>query len=222
MGVASMVKSMSVKRRWVASIVAVSLVMTGGVVAVRVLQDDDVEADCSRSERSTAHEAATMAAACGIEVEIVDERTPWVSVFATPDGTSRMTVGAVPQRTNVNGEWEPLDTRVAETPRIAAAAGGSGGSGQIASMSVGFAAEDIVLPPDVAGMLPRSPGGSPPPPNSAGSAPRASTPQQQPQRMEVPDQYGLGRPVSRRSGRPSRSVRTPRLRSTGGLGPSTA
>ncbi|MFT4219930.1 MAG: hypothetical protein QM611_05375 [Microbacterium sp.] len=36
-------------------------------------------------------------------MEVTDERSPWAAVFARPDGMSRMTLSAVPARTNATG-----------------------------------------------------------------------------------------------------------------------
>jgi hypothetical protein len=131
--------------------VAVVIVVTGGVVAVRLISEDAACADVAGVPASA---AAALAEQCGVEVELESERTPWVSFFARPDGTTRMTVSAVPEQTNVNGVWEDLNTDVSATPwsgGSGAAGGGSAGQGTSGAL---FASAELVAPPGVVGMLP--------------------------------------------------------------------
>ncbi len=57
--------------------------------------------------------AVDVAAACGTEVEVVAARTEWDTVYATPEGGTRVETSAAAVRTRVNGGWEPIDTTLA-------------------------------------------------------------------------------------------------------------
>ncbi|GAB3595619.1 LamG domain-containing protein [Microbacterium tumbae] len=146
------------RRRGLAMLIAGVLAVATGLVVIHVAGTSET-ADCSRLEREDAADAAVLAAACGDDVEIVAERSPWMSVFARPDGTSRMSVSVVPSQTDVNGEWEPLNTDVLVEPAeeddsaagVGPGSGGGAGSGGIVSTArVPASAED----PDEGGMLP--------------------------------------------------------------------
>ncbi|WP_277516542.1 hypothetical protein, partial [Cellulosimicrobium cellulans] len=63
-------------------------------------------------EAANAGIAIALALECDQEVEVVSARTPWDTVFATPEGTTRVETSATAVRTDVNGVWEPVDTRV--------------------------------------------------------------------------------------------------------------
>lgn len=101
---------------WVAVPLVAVLVVTGCVVFSRSDVDASAAVDCSVPERETADDAGSVAAACGVEIEVTSERTPWVSVYAQPDGLSRMQISAVPEFTDANGGWEPLDPSVSPDP----------------------------------------------------------------------------------------------------------
>lgn len=58
--------------------------------------------------------AVDVAAACGTEVEVVGARTEWDTVYATPEGGTRVETSAAAVRTRVNGGWEPIDTSLVE------------------------------------------------------------------------------------------------------------
>ncbi|WP_168210074.1 LamG-like jellyroll fold domain-containing protein [Oerskovia sp. KBS0722] len=62
----------------------------------------------------SAGEATVLAASCDREVEVVAERTAWDTVFATPEGHTRVETSAVAVRTDVNGGWQGIDTSVVE------------------------------------------------------------------------------------------------------------
>lgn len=57
-----------------------------------------------------AADAAELAEACGHDVEVVDERTEWDTVYAQPDGNMRLESSIAAVRTEVTGEWAPIDT----------------------------------------------------------------------------------------------------------------
>src|SRR5690606_8981352 len=63
---------------------------------------------------ASVQDGAALAASCNQDVEIVSERSPWDTVYATPVGTTRVETSATAVRTDVNGIWEPIDTRVVE------------------------------------------------------------------------------------------------------------
>lgn len=99
MGVLSGGSSARVRRSWTALGLVVVLLVSGGLVAYTAVAPSRPAADCSRLEQGTAAEASALAVACGADVEVVSERSPWVSVFARPDGLSRATVSTVPSHT---------------------------------------------------------------------------------------------------------------------------
>ncbi|MFC8923665.1 hypothetical protein [Cellulosimicrobium sp. NPDC057127] len=74
----------------------------------------DVEEVCAE-QAADASTAVRVAETCDVEVEVVSERTPWDTVFATPDGLTRVETSATAVRTDVNGAWEQIDTTVVES-----------------------------------------------------------------------------------------------------------
>lgn len=95
-----------------ASGIAVAAVVGASSVAVLFSGGDapPENADCARSTAITADEAASLAASCDDDVEIVSERTPWARSWATAAGETRLDVSAVPWGVERDGEWVPLDT----------------------------------------------------------------------------------------------------------------
>ncbi len=154
MGITARAEKASVERRWLSVLLVVALVVTGGFVAVTVWTQHRTDAECVTLERDSAEAAADAAVRCGEDVEVLSARTPWENSFARPDGSVRYTVGAIPSQTDVNGEWEPIDTTVSEIPEpVVLGLPGAGKPGPDgASLARGAAAEAV--PPGVAGMLP--------------------------------------------------------------------
>lgn len=68
-----------------------------------------VAADCSALAADAA-DASARAAACAVEVEAESERTPWKSVFAMPDGASRLELSATAVRARMGDSWVPVDS----------------------------------------------------------------------------------------------------------------
>jgi hypothetical protein len=128
------------------------LVVSGGIVGYTALVPRSSAVDCSVLERQSAEEAAAVAVACDAEVEVVAERSPWVTVFAQPDGSSRMTVDTVPTQTDVHGVWQAVDVTVSPEPRPV----GLGAGGRAPGDGVGAVrtAVDEGVAAGVAGMLP--------------------------------------------------------------------
>jgi len=58
--------------------------------------------------------AAALAVACDREVEVLAARSEWASTFALPDGSMRLDTSVAAVRTDVSGEWEPVDASVVE------------------------------------------------------------------------------------------------------------
>lgn len=139
-----------ISRVWLASVVTFAVLAAVCVFAVTF--DGTARNGCSESA-ATAEEAAAIAKRCGVEVEVESERTPWISSYALPNGLSRMAISAVPEQTNVNGQWEPLDLSIItggdEAPPMSAGAGGSG----IRGMNMRSDSLDFPPPPELSGML---------------------------------------------------------------------
>lgn len=57
-----------------------------------------------------------LASRCGNDVEVLDERTEWNTVYAQPDGQMRLVVSVSALRTRVPGEWTEIDTSLIATP----------------------------------------------------------------------------------------------------------
>ncbi|MFF2273773.1 LamG-like jellyroll fold domain-containing protein [Agromyces sp. NPDC058136] len=72
--------------------------------------------DCSRLEEASFDDAGPKARGCDVEVEVTSERSSLQTVWATPQGTTRLEVASVPVRTDVSGEWADIDTAVEGTP----------------------------------------------------------------------------------------------------------
>ncbi|WP_156759682.1 LamG-like jellyroll fold domain-containing protein [Microbacterium karelineae] len=68
--------------------------------------------DCTQTIADSDDEAVMIAASCGTEVEIASERTPWETSWAMPSGEHRLEVSMVPTRTEVNGEWQEIDSSI--------------------------------------------------------------------------------------------------------------
>ncbi len=56
--------------------------------------------------------AYELAARCGVEVELLGERSAWATVFATPSGDVRRETSLQAVRTEVDGRWVDIDTDV--------------------------------------------------------------------------------------------------------------
>jgi hypothetical protein len=93
-----------------------ALVVVGAVPATAgdAELQTDVEGVCAE-QAADAAAAVRVAETCDVEVEVVSERTPWDTVFATPDGLTRVETSATAVRTDVNGAWEQIDTTVVES-----------------------------------------------------------------------------------------------------------
>jgi hypothetical protein len=72
---------------------------------------DEPVVDCSATTADQTW-ATTIAVACGHDVEVVADRTEWNTVYAQPDGSMRLDVSALAVRTQVDGGWGDIDTRV--------------------------------------------------------------------------------------------------------------
>lgn len=75
---------------------------------------DDV--DCRVTEAPTLDEAARIAQACGHDVAAVDLHDPWSTSIATPQSTVREELSAGAVRTDLTGEWQPVDPTVVVDP----------------------------------------------------------------------------------------------------------
>ncbi|MEO5920357.1 MAG: hypothetical protein ABIQ01_04360, partial [Pseudolysinimonas sp.] len=95
----------------IAAAVVIALVGSVGIWwAVTGVDGDKVDAvDCSTLEADDFGAANALAIACGEDVEVTGERTPWQTSWAGPKGTSTLEASAVPIRTRIDGEWVPID-----------------------------------------------------------------------------------------------------------------
>ncbi|MCK0115646.1 hypothetical protein MWU57_01255 [Isoptericola sp. S6320L] len=74
--------------------------------------DESPEPPECANEAATAADAFWMAASCGRDVLILDELSPWDTVYATPQGRLVRETTVVAERTNIDGEWSPVDPRL--------------------------------------------------------------------------------------------------------------
>lgn len=104
--------------RWraiVAGGVVVALVVGAGVwAAITFVNPFGDAVDCSVRQVASFDEAAPIASECAVDVEVLDERTPWQSSWATSEGVSRLDVAAVPTQVEVDGEWVDVDPTIAD------------------------------------------------------------------------------------------------------------
>ncbi|TGJ96670.1 hypothetical protein DLJ96_00790 [Actinotalea fermentans ATCC 43279 = JCM 9966 = DSM 3133] len=96
-----------------AVVLAVTLAPAVGAVAQPTPEGSPSAVPCVGAVDS-AVQASVVAAACDREVEVVSERSAWETVFATPEGRTRVETSAVAVRTDVNGAWEAIDTSVVD------------------------------------------------------------------------------------------------------------
>ena len=98
----------------VVGVVVASLLVGTGVWAVAewMLPYPDRSIDCEVIEVESFEQAAPAAQACGIDVEVLSERTPWQSSWSTATGETRVLVTTVPSRTLIDGEWVDLDPTI--------------------------------------------------------------------------------------------------------------
>ena len=152
-----------VKARWrlvVAASAVIALVAGVGIwSAVQLNTTPPAAVDCSTLEAETFNEAAPLADACDADVEVLAERTPWQTSFATSAKTSRLEVTTLPSRVQVDGKWTaPDDSLVkdekAGTIKVAAPvfpmelnAGGAAGKGKpLGSITSGGHRLDVWFP----------------------------------------------------------------------------
>ncbi|MCW4384188.1 LamG domain-containing protein [Salinibacterium sp. SYSU T00001] len=96
-------------------VVVVALLVSVGVVVMNQPQQTPAaaEVDCSALMAETFEEAGPLARECDTEVEVLAERTPWQTSWATSDSSARLEVSALPSRVEVDGEWVDLDPELA-------------------------------------------------------------------------------------------------------------
>ncbi|NTW40890.1 MAG: LamG domain-containing protein, partial [Cellulomonadaceae bacterium] len=86
---------------------AVGAVVLGGVQGPPAVADS-TDAPCDAVAASDA-EAVQVAARCGEDVEVLDARTEWATLYAQPDGQMRLESSIDAVRTKVSGEWAGID-----------------------------------------------------------------------------------------------------------------
>ena len=104
-------------RLGIALMVASALVLGLGVVwVVRSIEGASRQADCSSLTAPTFGDASALASDCGSEVEVVAERTAWMTTWMSPTSEVRLEVSTMPVRANVDGEWVKPDTTIIPDP----------------------------------------------------------------------------------------------------------
>ncbi|MHA7619462.1 LamG-like jellyroll fold domain-containing protein [Cellulosimicrobium cellulans] len=95
---------------------ALTLLAVAGLLAplsvVSTPSAGTVEAAACHTEAFSGADASRLATECGHEVAITGAQTPWDTVYATPEGFTRVETSATAVRTDINGSWEPIDTTV--------------------------------------------------------------------------------------------------------------
>ncbi len=94
--------------------------LAGGAVLLGGLQGPPAAAATPAACGSVAVsdvQAAALASRCGGDVEVLDARTEWNTLYAQPDGQMRLqsSIGAV--RTKVSGHWSDIDTSLVTGPQ---------------------------------------------------------------------------------------------------------
>lgn len=82
-----------------------------GAAATLVAAASDADMECVKEARTTAG-AFSIAAECGHEVEILERRDIYSTSWARPSGNLRTEESAPAVRTDIHGEWEPVDASV--------------------------------------------------------------------------------------------------------------
>lgn len=91
------------------SVVVVSAAQAGAGVAANA-----AEQTCA-SEAANEASAHEMALRCGARVEVVNARSPWETLWATPNGTFRYESSVKAVRTRATGSWSLIDTWIVPT-----------------------------------------------------------------------------------------------------------
>jgi len=98
-----------------------SVLVVGSSTAVAADRPDANGADaCDVLAAPTADEAGELARECDSRVEVLEERTPWETSYVTEAGKSVLEISVYPTRTDVNGDWEPIDTSLQRSARAGA------------------------------------------------------------------------------------------------------
>ncbi len=93
-----------------ASTAAVALVAGLGVWAIVGLTPAaKVAIDCSMLQAQTFNAANALSQACHADVEVLADRTPWQTTYATADNAARLKVTTIASRVLVDGTWTDLD-----------------------------------------------------------------------------------------------------------------
>ncbi|ASR56398.1 hypothetical protein CBP52_16295 [Cellulomonas sp. PSBB021] len=97
-------------RRTVVTAVAAVLVAGAAYAAADAVRGSDV--DCSATEAPTLTAALLLAQACEHDVVALDSLDPYSSLTATSAGAVRASASTGAVRTDVSGEWAPVDPSV--------------------------------------------------------------------------------------------------------------
>lgn len=144
----------------VAIALSVTLTVTAGAVAPAPARSADGEPPVGEVQEMA--QAATEAAATGEEVAVPSLTTETNEVVAQPGGTFKLEAHREPVRTDINGDWEPIDTSLevaadgSISPRAITIAVefGAGGSNEMVTAgagdhSIAFTWDDGTLPDPV-------------------------------------------------------------------------
>ena len=104
-------------RAGIALAVASALILGLGVVwVVRTIEAVQTQADCSSLEAGTFGDASVLASSCDSEVEVVAERTAWMTTWVSPTSEVRLEISTMPVRARVDGKWVEPDTTLEADP----------------------------------------------------------------------------------------------------------
>ncbi|MBD7917825.1 hypothetical protein H9657_05975 [Cellulomonas sp. Sa3CUA2] len=89
------------------------LVVGGAVpVAQAVGPGAPAAAESCADEAPQVDAASALAVRCDRDVEVLDARSAWTTTYALPDGSMRLETSIAAVRTDVSGQWEPVDPTV--------------------------------------------------------------------------------------------------------------
>jgi len=101
-----------------------ALVVTGAVPTQAEASRPEADVAPCQAAAASSESAAEMARRCGQSVEVLADRTEWDTVFAQPDGQTRLVASIAAVRTRQDGGWTGIDSTLVDSSegvRVAAA-----------------------------------------------------------------------------------------------------